>query len=543
MALGILSSKVFGLGREMVLSRYLGVGPHNDVLRSALRAPNLLQNLLGEQTLSAAFIPIYSRLLEEGREEEAGRFAGAIFGLMVLVVSTLVLLGMWLAPYIVAVLSAGYLRDAELVAEGVRSVDRYVLQVQMVRLIFPMSGMMVLAAWAMGVLNSHRRFFLPYMAPAFWNLSILAFLFAAAWRSGHLRDPGAAGLETLTTWLHAICVGALVGGALQLLVQLPLVLRLCPGLRISFFRRVAGVREAVRAFGPAVAGRGIVQLSLYLDNFLATFLAPGAPGAIQYAGVLINLPLGAFGMSVAAAELPEMSRSDPGKISAEVSARVDRAMRQSAFLICPSVLGYLIFGQLVVGLVYRGGEFGRDSQILVWAVLAGYTLGLLASATSRLLQNTFFALRDTRTPALVATVRLLASATLGWGLMTWLDRYSVAASLGSQDPGGLFYGACGLALAASVGAWAELALLVRSLRRRLPGLSLPAVPVLATFGRSAVAALPALGLWWLLRGSDFRVQAMVVLGAYAATYLGWAARRRAPELEMWVGRLRVRRRG
>lgn len=541
-AVGILSSKVFGLVREMFYARYLGIGPHTDVLRQAFRAPNLLQNLLGEQTLSAAFIPIYSRMLEEGREEDAGRFAGAVFGLLVATVSVLVLIGVVFAPWIVAVLSPGFLADAAKVAEGEMSVDRYPLLVSVVRLIFPMTGFMVLAAWTMGILNSHRRFFLPYMAPAFWNMAILCGLFWIAFRQQRLFNPAGASLDELTAMLVGICVGAMVGGLLQFLVQLPLVWRLTRGsLRFSLFKRVRGVSEALVAVGPALAGRGVVQLSLYLDTILASLLAAGAPAAIAFAGPLNNLPLGVFGMSVAAAELPELSRKDPSTARRAIAERIRKAASQSAFLVVPSVLGYLVFGFLVVGLLYRGGEFQVASNWLVWAVLACYTFGLLPSTLSRLMQNSFFALRDTKSPAKIATVRLAASAVVGLGLMVWLDQFSVTEMTGAPGGERLFFGACGLAIASSLGAWGELLLLIRSLGRKLPELSLP-LPRIALFVGLAMASCgPASALWWWLRESSLFLQSVLVLGAYAACYLGVAAMLKLPEIELWAGRLRRKR--
>lgn len=536
-ALGIFSSKLFGLLREVIYARFLGLGAHNDVLRAALRAPNAIQNLLGEQALSASFIPVYSRLLEDGREKDAGRLAGAVFGLLLATVATLVGLGVVFAPQIVAVLSPGFVDDHVAVAAGRQSVDRYELLVRAVRILFPMTGFLVLSAWAMGVLNSHRRFFLPYVSPALWNTAILTALLGAAWRMDLLFSPSLAETGDLTRWLFAICAGALVGGALQFLVQLPLVFRLTKSLRVSLSTRVVGLRETLSAFGPALAGRGVVQLSLYLDNLLASLLAVGAVGVIQNAAVLINLPLGVFGMAVAVAELPELSRSDPETARKAIATRVDRGLRQSAFLVCPSVVGYLVFGWLVVGVLFRGGNFDAASQWLVWIVLGGYTLGLLASTTSRLLQNTFFALRDTRTPAKIASVRLLASATVGYALMTRLDQYAVVDLVPTLERQDLYFGALGLAIGSSVGAWGELMLLVYALRRRLPELRLPVATVLSRFALAVAFALPVLGLWWLVADRHLVVQAIVVLPTYAALYLGFAAWRGLPELEMWVGRL------
>lgn len=551
-AFGIMSSKIFGLLREMAYSRFLGVGPHTDVLRQAFKAPNLLQNLLGEQTLSAAFIPIYSRMLEEGREEDAGRFAGAVFGLLVLVVATLVTLGIVFAPWIVAVLSPGFLGDAEAVAAGTKEIDRYALLVKVVRLVFPMTGFMVLAAWTMGILNSHRRFVLPYMAPAFWNICLLSGLFAAAAQRGKLWTPAGADSDDATALLYGICFGAVVGGLMQFLVQLPLVLKLSRGLRVSISTRIDGVRDSFKALGPALAGRGVVQFSLYIDMILASFLAAGAPSAINFASTLINLPLGVFGMSVAAAELPELSRQGPEQARHAMAQRIRAAMKQSSFLILPSVVGYLCFGYLVVSLLYRGGQFGVASIWLVWAVLGCYALGLPASTLSRLMQNSFFALRDTRTPALIAIVRLVASATLGLFWMLHLDTQSVASFM--QRLSGfpmletdlttgqeLFMGACGLAAAAGVGSWAELALLIWCLKRRLPELRLPLGRIVVFASASVAAAVPCVVLWFQLRNQHHAVQSLAVLGTFAVLYLAAAWLTRAPELDMWLGRLQRRR--
>ena len=536
-ALGILLSKLGGMLREMIIARCFGVGPHADVYRTAFRAPNVLQNLLGEQTLSAAFIPIYSRMLDTGRRRDAGRFAGAVCGLLAAAVSALVLLGMLFAPAIVSLLAAGFRADAAQVAAGEASVDRFPLTVAAVRIIFPMTGLLVLSAWALGILNSHRRFLLPYLSPLVWNAAIVTAILWAAGMTG-----GDSTLEAMERWLFAACFGALVGGLLQFLVQLPLVFRLTEGLRLSLSLRVAGVREALRAVGPAVAGRGVVQLSMYLDLFLANWLAPGAPSALGYAVILINLPLGAFGMSVAAAELPELARANPDQGSRLVTERIGRALRQAAFVILPAVVGYLCFGFLVAGLVFRGGSFTREDNYLVCAVLGAYSLGLLASAISRLLQNAFFALRDTRTPARIASVRLVSSASLGTLLMLFLDRFSVAATFDLAGPTkGLYLGAVGLALASSLAAWCELGLLLRALRRRLPGARLPRLWILRQSGLAGILAVPGLALWWLLAGWGVVLQALVVLPVYIVSYLGFAWWQRAPELELWLGR--VQRRG
>lgn len=546
-ATGILASRVFGLVRQKAFTWFFGAGGHLDVVQTALRLPNALQNLLGEQTLSAAFIPIYSRLLEEGRREEAGRFAGAVFSLLVAAASLLVILGVVFARPIVSTFAAGFLLDAGRVAAGEATVDRLELAIRAVRFIFPMTGILVLSAWALGVLNSHRRFLISYMAPVAWNVAILAALGGAAAQAHHFFEPEGAPTDEVTRWVLAACAGALVGGVLQFAVQLPLVLRLMGVPRLSLRPlAVPGVRDALHAFGPALLGRGVVQLALYVNVFLASFLREGAPGVLQLAGLLVNLPLAAFGMSVAAAELPELSRAGKEAL-AEVDRRLGQALRQSVFVLAPATVGYLAFGFLVAG-VFSGGQFSIEGTWLVYAVLFGYALGLPATATSRILQNTFFALRDTKTPARIAAVRLVAGAGVGSVLMLWLDRFPVgpAVGLASTPDDGLYFGAVGLSLASAAGDWVEVTLLRRKLGVRIPGLRLPLGALARHFVTAVLLALPAGGAWILvhrwLPGVAVAWQALLVLPVYVAAYLGFAAWRRMEELELWLGRFSRRSR-
>lgn len=535
-AAGILSSRLIGLVRQSALAHYFGVGAHVDVLNMALRAPNFLQNLLGEGTLSAAFIPIYSRLLHEGRREEAGRFAGAVFGLLAASAGLLALLGVLFARPITAVLALGFK-----VTEGGATVDRFELTVQAVRIIFPMTAFLVLSAWALGILNSHRRFFLPYFAPVVWNGAIIAALvWAGGWSVGD-----APSLATLNRLLFAACWGALAGGILQFAVQLPVVLRLLQGFKPSLSTRAPGVREALAAFGPVVAGRGVVQLSGYLDYFLAGFLTAGAIAALSFAQVLYMLPISLFGMSVAAAELPELARLGKGSgDTGGLLARGRRSLRQMAFLNVPTFVGYLAFGFLLVAALFRRGSFGMEDNWLVYFALCGYTLGLLASTSSRLLQNTFYALGDTRAPARIAATRVVVSAALGWALMEILDRYPVSSLVGAE-PGGkaLRLGAVGLAAASGAGAWLELFLLRKALAGRVSGSFLP----VREMGRMTILAVAAAGpaalLWWLLPPYHVILRAGAVVGVYALVYLLLARLFLPEELGFWIGRFgrRLRR--
>ena len=530
---GILLSRLMGFVREGAFARYFGVGPHQDALTAAMRVPNVLQNLLGEGALSASFIPIYSRLLEEGREKEAGRFAGAIFGLMVAAAAGLALLGILLAKPIVVLLAPGFLRDAAAVAAGRMTVDRFALTVMGIRILFPMAGLLVLSVWALAILNSNRRFFLPYFAPVLWNTAIVVALAIAGHRLVDTRN-----VAVQIQLFQVACWGAFAGGLLQFLVQLPLVFSILRGFRPSLSLRVPGVREALAAWRPAVAGRGVVQLAGYIDLFLATSLATGAPAADRIAQTFYLLPISLFGMSVAASELPEMSRlrgQGPALLG-----RVRRALRYVAFLNVPTVVGYLVFGYLVVGL-YRRGNFGAPGNWLVYLVLCGYSTGILATTTSRLLQNTFYALGDTRSPARIAAIRVGTSALVAVPLMFLLDRFRLAALVGPQAGGALFLGSVGLSLASGFGAWMELYQLRAALRRKLPEFDLPWREDIRMILLALAAALPGALVWWRLpSGLHPILKALIVLGTYGVSYLALAKVARLEEIESLLAGVRRR---
>ena len=380
-----------------------------------MRGANLLNNLLGEGTLSASFIPVYSRMIEEGRERDAGRFAGAVLGLLIAVSVVVTGLGMLFAePIIRYVLAPGFAGDAALVQAGTATVDRLPLLVRAFRLALPMAAFLALSAWCLGVLNSHRRFFLPYVAPTLLSMAVITGLVIGATIAFGTPFGHSSGVDDLETVLLAAMLGSLLGGVLQFLVQLPSVLRVLRGFRLSVSTRVEGVREALGAFAPVLAGRGVAQVSSYVDAVLAGFAVQGTVGVLRPALVLYMLPISLFGMSVAASELPELSRLGAHE-RGQFLDRVSTSLRQVLYLVVPTVVGYLLFGWFIVDALFGGGSFDLDDTWLVYLTLAGYTLGLGATATSRLLQNSFYALDRADVPARIAVVRVVISGLLGRG--------------------------------------------------------------------------------------------------------------------------------
>lgn len=480
-------SRLLGLVRDRAFAHYFGAGALADVWKAGLRIPNVLQNLLGEGSLSASFIPVYVRLLEEGREEEAGRVAGAVLGLLALSAGVLAAVGAWAAPLL-----------ADLIAPGFAEDGRGDLLVPLLRVLFPMTGVLVLSAWALGILNSHRRFFVSYVAPALWNLAIIATLVVAGgW--------GLMGADLLM----ALGWGALAGGALQLLFQLPFMTRQLKGLVPSLGRGIREVGEVVRNFVPLLAARGAVNLSSLLDLWLASLLAAAAVSALTYAQTLYLLPISLFGMSVAASALPQLSR-DVAAGTEAVRERAERAVSTVLFWLVPSAVGYLVFGREVAGIVYQTGEFSAGDAEAIGLILGAYAVGMPASGTSRVLSSTFFALGNTRTPARIAYARIVLSAAVGASVMFPFDRLSV---------GGVAMGAAGLAVGASAGAWLELCLLRRNLGRRIPELSLGSRRVLGYLLAAALATGAGLVPWFLLPPMHPVIGGAAVVVPFAVVYL------------------------
>lgn len=498
---GILLSRIAGFVRDIIFARYLGNSGYASAFRAALRMPNVLQNLLGEGTLSASFIPVYSKLLEKGDDEAAGRLAGAIFALLLAVAGGLSLFGILLAPVLVSVFLTGFegeIRD---------------LTIACTRIIFPMTGILVLSAWALGILNSHRKFFVSYTAPVLWNAAIIAVLLFFGTRLDQRN------LVIALAW------GALIGGALQFLVQLPWVLRLQRGLRPRWDLKSHGADLVLRNAGPAIMGRGVVQLSGWVDMWLASFLFSGAVAALGYAQTFYMLPVSLFGMSIAAAELPELSRTGGGDVDA-VRNRVAAGLRQMAVFVVPSVVGYLALGDIIIGAMYERGEFARGDTILVYLILAGYSIGLLASTATRLYASTLYALNDTKTPAKIAMLRVVTSAVLGATLMLLLEPITVRGFTLSVGTGftilGRPIGAAGLAAGAGLAAWLEWTLLRRAVARRI-GVPAAASVLLRLLLAALLAAAAVRGLLWVLPPLSQFMSLVVVMLPFGVLYFGLAS--------------------
>ncbi|MES1261623.1 MAG: murein biosynthesis integral membrane protein MurJ [Acidobacteriota bacterium] len=488
-AAGIFLSKIFGLVRERVFAEYFGISGTADAFRAALRIPNFLQTLFGEGVLSASFIPVYSGLLAEEKPEEAGRVAGAVFSILALLTSVLVLLGVLATPLMI-----------ELIVPGVHDARRD-LAIRLVRILFPGAGMLVLSAWCLGILNSHRRFFLSYSVSVLWNVAMIGAMVGWGPRANQER------LAVIVAW------ASVLGSAAQFLAQLPVVLALAKPLRLGFALHLASVRMVIRSFGPVFVSRGVVQLSAYIDSALASWLPEGAIAGLGYAQSLYLLPVSLFGMAVSASELPEMSSVSGGAevVATHLRTRLASGLRRIAFFVIPSAVAFVALGDIVVGAILGNrGQFTHQDAVTVWAILAGSGVGLLASTQGRLYSSAFYALKDTKTPLRFAAIRVALTTVLGY-----LCSQPLPALLG-VDPK---WGVAGLTASAGVSGWVEFVLLRRALQRKI-GVAPAVSGYLVRFWGIAVAAA---GLAWAIKaglGAQKPILlALATLLPYGAVYL------------------------
>jgi putative peptidoglycan lipid II flippase len=497
-ATGIFLSRLLGLVRQRVIAHYFGLGDVADAWASAFRIPNALQNLFGDQALSASFIPAYASLLASGDSREADRVAGAVASILSLIVSVLVLAGVLATPWLIAIIAPGF------------SGDKRALTMTLVRILFPGAGLLVLSAWCLGVLNSHRRFLLSYSAPIAWNVAMIATLVMFGGESDLSR------LAALLAW------GSVAGSFLQFAVQLPTVWRVAPALRFAIDTTSTHVRRVVRDFTPVFISRGVVQLSAYVDQLLATLLPTGAPAAILNAQTLTTLPVSLFGMAVSAAELPVMSSitGDEQERSAVLRTRLDAGLRQIAFFVVPSAVAFLALGDVVAGALFQTGRFTGADAVYVWQILAGSAVGLLASTLGRLYSSSYYALRDTRTPLNYALIRVALTTALGYvcaiPLPVWLG---VNPSLG----------AAGLTASAGIAGWIEMLMLRRTLNARIGRTGLPASYVARLWTSAATAAGAAWAVKIALPPVHPIALAVLVVGPYGVVYFGAALLMRIPE--------------
>jgi len=440
MSVAVLVSRVTGVVRERVMAGLFGASMAYDAYVLGFRIPNLTRDLFAEGALSSAFVPIFTEYLAGKGKKEAAELASLVATAIILIVGSLCILGMVFSPFLVRWMAPGF--------TGVPG--KFDLAVRMARIMFPFLVLVSLAAQAMGILNASHSFFLPALSSGFFNLGSIAFGLALGYWAGPLLG---------ISLIDAMAWGVVFGGALQWLVQIPLLLR-----QGFFFRpRVnwshPGMRRILSLMGPAILGNSAVQVNVMVNTFFASQIFDSARGFngptawLSYAFRFMQLPLGVFGVAIGAATLPSITRSAVAGNMEEFRRTLSRSLGMVLLLTLPSSVGLIVLGQPMVGIIYQTGRFQLyDTQQTAMA-LACYAVGLAGYAALKVLTPAFYTLHDARTPTLVSLSSIAINAAVSYSMTTYTH-----------------LGHAGLALSTSVVALFNFVALFVILRGRIGGI-------------------------------------------------------------------------
>ncbi len=448
-SLAIAMSRITGLVREIVMARLFGAGQTYDAFLLGFRIPNLTRDLFAEGALSSAFVPTFSEYLAKRSKEEAAALSRLVGTALIVIVGAVCLTGMIFAPLLV-----------ELLAPGFHQIPgKFEQAVTMTRIMFPFLLLVALAAQAMGVLNACGIFGVPALASTMFNIgSVASGLVLGFWLAPFL-DISA---------IEGMAFGVVFGGALQLAWQVPSMVRAGFTYRPTWNWSDPGLQRIIRLMGPAILGNAAVQVNVMVNtNFASTILdaVRGADGPVSWLGYafrFMQLPLGLFGVAMATATLPAISRSAASGDFEEFKKTLSRSLATVFLLTLPSSVGLSVLGQSIIGSIYQGGRFDHYDTVQTAEALSYFAIGLLGYAGVKVLTPAFYALNDARTPMLVS----LSSVLINYAAALTMTRY-------------LGFGHSGLALATSLVALFTFLVQFILLRARLKGI----------YGRDLVSSL------------------------------------------------------
>jgi putative peptidoglycan lipid II flippase len=453
----ILSSRILGLIREIVIASLFGASRNLDAFLTAFRAPNMLRDLFAEGALSTAFVTTFSKKIANEGDRSAWGLANKMATLTTVFMSIVVLLGVFLAPYLVALLAPGF--DAEKAA----------LTVVLARVMYPFILLVSLAALVMGMLNAKHVFGVPALASSFFNIGSIVGGVLLAWWLDPTFGPRA---------LVGLALGTLIGGFMQLAVQIPSLFKIGYVFRPDFSWRDEGVKKVLQLMGPAVIAASAVQVNVLINSIFASYLEDGAVSWLNIAFRLMQLPLGIFGVAVATVTLPLISRSAAQGNTGEFRGALAHALRLVMLLTIPSAIGLIILAEPIISLIYEHGRFTAFATEQTAGALKFYAIGLVGYSAVKVLAPAFYALDRRNLPMLVSIGSIAVNALLNW-LLTFR----------------LGLGHRGLALSTAAVAMTNFVVLYIMMRRYAGRLETGAM--LATLAKLAVAGACLAAVCWV----------------------------------------------
>jgi len=400
--LATMLSRVFGFIRDVVVARYFGAGLATDAFFVAFRIPNLLRRLFAEGSLTIAFVPVFTEYLKTKSRQDAFELARVAFTLLSVILAVVSIAGVLLSPAIVTLMAPGF-RAAP---------DKYALTVLLTRIMFPYIFFIALVALCMGILNSLRHFATPALSPVILNLCMIA---AALTLQDCFAEP-----------VVALAVGVMIGGFLQLAVQLPVLFRLGVSLRPDFRFGHEGVRRIGLLMLPAAFGAAVYQINIFIGTLLASFLPEGSVSFLYYADRIVELPLGIFGIAIGTAALPSFSDQVARGQYDEMKRTISFSLRLMLFITIPAMVGIIALQEPIISVLFQRGEFDPRSAVLTAQALFWYAVGLWAFSTIRVVVAAFYALQDTKTPVRIAVAALIVNTACSVALMFPLKHSGLA---------------------------------------------------------------------------------------------------------------------
>ncbi|HZO22995.1 MAG TPA: murein biosynthesis integral membrane protein MurJ [Steroidobacteraceae bacterium] len=391
--LAVLCSRILGLAREQIFAALFGGGRLMDAFTIAFRIPNLLRDLFAEGALSTSFVTTFSKTIATDGDAAAWRLANKVATLTAIFLSAITIIGIASAPWLVSVLAPGF--------EG----EKAALTVTLTRIMYPFILLVSLAALVMGILNSKRIFGIPAMASSFFNLgSIIAGVSLGWW-----LDP-----QFGARALLGAALGTLIGGALQLGVQIPAVRRLGYVFHPDFLWRDSGVRAILRLMGPSVVAASTTQVNVLVNSIFASRLGDGPTFWLTIAFRLMQLPLGIFGVALGTVALPLLARMAAAGNTTAFRSELARGMRLAFLMTIPASVGLIVLAEPIISVLYQHGRFGAHETAEAAGALRFYALGLCGYAALKVLVNAFYALDHRKTPMVVSFLAVGLNLLLNW---------------------------------------------------------------------------------------------------------------------------------